>query len=121
MTFIRCPENKKQYPITRCVACPRFPCKRVGKAELSEIMASDRVVRQASFKERRVTMYIFRKKGTLIEAPASFDPDDPDLEMLEDVDEVLVISKVLVKQVRLVVKPKEAAASEPEQKRAKKR
>lgn len=53
-------------------------------------------------------MYIFRTlDGALREAPKAFNPESPDLAMLEDVSEVLVIGKELVKQVRLVPKPKD--------------
>lgn len=56
-------------------------------------------------------MFIFKKAGGELEvAPEGFDPDNPDLAMLEDVEEVLVVSKVLVKQVKLVPKAKEEIA-----------
>ena len=48
-------------------------------------------------------MYIFRMtSGELRDAPEDFSPDAPDFEQLADVEEVLVIGKVLVKQLRLV-------------------
>ena len=53
-------------------------------------------------------MYIFRMtSGELRDAPEDFSPDAPDFEQLADVEEVLVIGKVLVKQLRLVAKPRE--------------
>lgn len=50
MTFITC-EDRKQYPILRCVRCPRFPCKLLGKAELEELYGSDRVQKIVSLKK----------------------------------------------------------------------
>lgn len=115
MTFVQC-EDKKQYPILRCVRCPSFPCKRIGKAELAELYASDRVEKAVQLIPRRAKrMYVFKKEdGSLVEAPRGFNPDKPDFSMLENVCEVLVIGKVLVKQVKLVVKPKAEPAVEPE-------
>ena len=53
-------------------------------------------------------MYIFRMtSGELRDAHEDFSPDAPDFEQLADVEEVLVIGKVLVKQLRLVAKPRE--------------
>ncbi len=51
-------------------------------------------------------MYLFRKKdGSLVEAPEDFDPKEPDWNHMQEVEEVLVISKVLVPQLKLVPKP----------------
>jgi hypothetical protein len=53
-------------------------------------------------------MYIFRlDDGTFKEAPSTFSPENPDFTQLKNVSEVLCISKVLVKQMKLVVKAKE--------------
>lgn len=53
-------------------------------------------------------MYIFHcDDGTYCAAPESFSPEVPDFTLLEHVDEVLCISKVYVKQMKLVVKPKD--------------
>jgi hypothetical protein len=53
-------------------------------------------------------MYVFKfSNGDLKEAPVDFNPDNPDFEQLKDVEEVLCISKILVKQMKLVVKSKE--------------
>ncbi len=50
-------------------------------------------------------MYLFRKKdGALVEAPEDFDPKEPDWNHMQEVEEVLVISKVLVPQLKLVPK-----------------
>lgn len=56
-------------------------------------------------------MFIFKKtNGALEVAPANFSPDNYDAEMLAQVEEVLCINKVLVKQTRLVPKNPEARA-----------
>ncbi len=53
-------------------------------------------------------MYLYKKNdGSIVPAPAGFSPDAPDFDALADVEEVLFVSKVYVKQLRLVVKPKE--------------
>ncbi len=56
-------------------------------------------------------MYLFRKKdGTLSPAPEGFDSKNPDWEVLHDVEEVLVISKVLVPEIKLVPRTPGAGA-----------
>ncbi len=55
-------------------------------------------------------MYLFRKKdGVLVEAPEDFDPKEPDWNQMQEVQEVLVISKVLVPQLKLVPKTQQGA------------
>ncbi len=50
-------------------------------------------------------MYLFKKTdGTLVEAPEDFDPKEPDWNRMQEVEEVLVIGKVLVPQMKLVPK-----------------
>ena len=63
-------------------------------------------------------MYLFKyNDGTIREAYRNFDPNNPDFYQLEGVSEVLVISKILVKQVKLVARPADERtkilASEP--------
>ena len=45
--------------------------------------------------------------GELRDAPEDFSPEDPDFKQMADVEEVLGIGKVLVKQLRRVAKPRE--------------
>ncbi len=53
-------------------------------------------------------MYLYKKiDGSIVPAPAGFSPDAPDFDALAEVEEVLFVSKTYVKQLRLVVKPKE--------------
>jgi len=50
-------------------------------------------------------MYLFKKNdGSLVEAPEHFDPKEPDWNLMHEVEEVLVISKILVPQMKLVPK-----------------
>ncbi len=51
-------------------------------------------------------MYLFKKKdGSLTQAPETFDQQNPGWKELEDVEEVLFVSKVLIPQIKLVPKP----------------
>ena len=53
-------------------------------------------------------MFLFiNSNGTVTQAPADFDVKNPDWEMLKDVNEVLQISTVYTKQLKLVPKTKE--------------
>ena len=52
-------------------------------------------------------MYIFRtKNGALVEAPKEFNPDNANVDALGDVEEIYCINKILIKQLKLVVKDK---------------
>ncbi len=58
-------------------------------------------------------MYLFRKKdGSLNPAPETFDQQNPSWEDMQDVEEVLFVSKVLIPQIKLVPKPAEARKPE---------
>lgn len=98
-----------------CLKCPRYPCAVITDAHVAALQASPFVTldaAQCKLLPRKKTMYIFKMTtGELREAPATFNPEQPDFAELEEVDEVLVISKVLVKQIRLVAKPKEERAA----------
>ncbi len=51
-------------------------------------------------------MYLFKNKdGSLVQAPESFDQQNPGWDELKDVEEVLFVSKVLIPQIKLVPKP----------------
>lgn len=106
---IRCKTKGYQVPLLLCLKCRKFPCVDISDAHMETLETSEFVDREyPGWEVRRTRMYIFRKNdGSLVEAPRDFDPDKPDFTTLEDVSEVLVISKVLVKQVRLVPKSKE--------------
>lgn len=58
-------------------------------------------------------MYLFRKKdGSLIPAPEDFDQQNPGWETMQDVEEVLFVSKILIPQIKLVPKPSAPRESE---------
>ena len=102
-------------PLLNCLSCPRYPCAERTEKEEAILQASVFTTidkERSRFIVRRIHMYIFKmENGTLLPAPADFNPENPQFEQLEEVAEVLVISKVLVKQLRLVAKPREERAA----------
>lgn len=57
-------------------------------------------------------MYLFRHAdGTITPCYEGFDPDSPDFARMENVEEVLLVSKVFAKEMRLTVKSKEERAA----------
>ncbi len=65
-------------------------------------------------------MYLFKKNdGSIVEAPESFDQQNPGWEILQDVEEVLVVSKILVPQIKLVPKPSQPAPKKKDSKSTK--
>ena len=108
---IRCPLKGHQRPLLACLACRHFPCRAMTEERLALLRTSPFVqldTKTSKLLPRRHVMYIFRMtSGELRDAPEDFSPDAPDFEQLADVEEVLVIGKVLVKQLRLVAKPRE--------------
>lgn len=109
--FVTCLVRGYNLPMISCLKCKRFPCIGYPKDWHAILESSPFVTYGEDSKliPRRIrTMYIFKlHDGSLEEAPEGFDPNNPDFNDLADVDEVLVIGKELVKQVRLVPKPKE--------------
>lgn len=55
-------------------------------------------------------MILFHMSDGSYKEAKDFDIEKPDMDRLDGVEEVLVVGKVLVKQVRLVPKPKEERA-----------
>lgn len=106
---IWCRRKEYKIPILHCLKCGRFPCAGFPDGAMAALEASAFVeIRLEGFAARRVLMHVFRKTdGSLVDAPEDFDPDRPDGKLLEDVEEVLVVGKVLVKQLRLVPRPRE--------------
>ena len=106
---IRCPLKGHQRPLLACLACRHFPCRAMTEERLALLRTSPFVqldTKNSKLLPRRHVMYIFRMtSGELRDAPEDFSPDAPDFEQLADVEEVLVIGKVLVKQLRLVAAP----------------
>ncbi len=59
-------------------------------------------------------MYLFKKKdGSIVQAPETFDQQNPDWKDLKEVEEILVVSKILIPQIRLVSRSAPAARTEP--------
>ena len=108
---IRCPLKGHQRPLLACLACRHFPCRAMTEERLALLRTSPFVqldTKNSKLLPRRHVMYIFRMtSGELRDAPDDFSPDAPAFDQLADVEEVLVIGKVLVKQLRLVAKPRE--------------
>lgn len=105
-----CPRTGYRKPLLGCVRCGRYPCAGVtpDQQRLLEQSPFTAISPQSKLVARKAAMYLFRmNSGEIKEANADFDPDRPDFEQLADVEEVLYVSKILVKQLRLVVKPKE--------------
>lgn len=93
--------------------CQRFPCRGVPASVLAALRNESLFVEMVleGFTRRRTKVYVFRMEdGSLRDAPRGFSPERPDLAALEGVAEILVIGKVLEKQVRLAPKSKEAVS-----------
>lgn len=106
---IWCAIREQRRPLLGCPDCRHFPCRILTAADLAALRDSDYTREIISgLLPRREKMFIFKDvSGALRVAPAEFSPENFDEKMLEDVEEVYCISKVLVKQTRLVVKDKE--------------
>lgn len=109
---IYCPDRGYQKPLLGCLACKKFPCAAMNDERMTVLERSPFVQTEFNgFLTRRKKVLLFHMTdGSYKEAPRGFDVDKPDLGMLEDVEEVLVVGKVLVKQIRLVPRPKEERA-----------
>ncbi|RQD57690.1 MAG: hypothetical protein D5R98_08625 [Desulfonatronovibrio sp. MSAO_Bac4] len=106
----------------RCVrTCKKFPCEAFTPEQLAEYISQGHLVKSfAGFKIRREKMYLFKKNdGSIVEAPESFDQQNPGWEILQDVEEVLVVSKILVPQIKLVPKPSQPAPKKKDSKSTK--
>jgi hypothetical protein len=110
----------------RCIKkCKKFPCKEFSALDIDAIQSHERVsVFLTGLKLRRTTLhYIFKHKdGKAQEAYPGFDPKNPDWSKMEGVCEVYPVNKILVPELKLVVKPKNSetqAASKPTRKRKK--
>ena len=103
-----CVHKEYQVPLLSCPGCRRFPCRGLSE-EMAERLRTSKFTEQicTGLQGKRMVkaMYILRmESGELRLAPREFDPSKPDFSMLSDVQEVLCVNKVLVKQMRLVVK-----------------
>ncbi|WP_294448119.1 hypothetical protein [uncultured Mailhella sp.] len=110
MEFFRCPVTWRAAPRLSCLKCKTYPCRELTREDRHILEASPFVTygQGSALISRRRKMYLFRMNdGTIVDAYAEFDPNKPDFAKLADVQEVLVVGKVLEKQIRLVAKPKE--------------
>lgn len=91
-----------------CPTCEYFACKQLTEDMITELNRSpfmDRTVKRLV--PRRCKLYIIKYlDGTLKEAP-ELDPNQPDRELMKDVDTVFQIGKELVPVIVLKPKPKE--------------
>ncbi len=106
-----CIHKEYQVPLLSCLGCRRFPCRGLSE-EMAERLRTSKFTEQicTGLQHKRMVklMYILMlETGELRLAPANFDPSKPDFSMLSEVQEVLCVNKVLVKQMRLVVKSNE--------------
>ena len=103
-----------------CVACKKFPCKQlIVEGYLPALNNSEFLNHEfLGFESKRSKMYILKlKDGSLVQADSNFDIDNPPTDLLQDIVEVYVVSKVLQKQVKLTLK----SADERKQIRRRKR
>lgn len=112
-----CPHREYQIPLLCCLRCARFPCRGMNAQDMDDLKHSLFTERRfAGFTAGRTKMYIFRySDGSLKVAPDGFSPDNIENMVtktaLDEVDEIYVVSKTLVKQVKLVVKDKAEIAT----------
>ncbi len=111
-----CPKRQYWQPLLSCLRCPKFPCPAIGEDKqrllaTSPFVMIDPVGSTLIRKKRRQAMYILKyADGRLVAAGEDFDPENLDWKLMEDVVEVLYVSKIFVPQIRLVAKPLEERA-----------
>ena len=126
MTFVQC-EDRKLYPLLRCVRCPRFPCSRLGKAELEELYASDRVQKVVSLKKEEGShmhyRFTYEDGHTVDRELEEVDVRKVDPSWVKGLRYVDLIKTTYVPEVsvRLVEEKPEAAAEEAPKKRTRKK
>lgn len=108
-----CPHREYQIPLLCCLRCARFPCCGITAHDMEDLENSLFTERRFNgFTERKVKMYIIKlEDGRLIEKDEEFSPDQLSGKDLENISEVYLVSKTLVKQVKLVVKDKAEIAA----------
>ena len=100
-TFLRCPE------------CRHFPCRNLSRTDMLMLLTSPFLNRTVTDlkPQRRPKMHILKKYDGTLELIEDFDEKNPDQALLQDVQEVYPITKILVPQLKLVPKTKEERAS----------
>lgn len=113
---IWCPKRQYWHPLLSCLRCAGYPCAAMDEERRQTLAASPFVTidPDRSFlmqTRRRERMYVLKyNDGRLVEADETFDPENLEWKMMEDVAEVLFVSKIFVPQIRLVAKPAEERA-----------
>lgn len=100
-TFLRCPE------------CRHFPCRILSRMDMLMLLTSpflNRTVTDLKLR-RRPKMHILKKYDGSLELVEDFDEKNPDQALLQDVEEVYPVTKILVPQLKLVPKTKEERAN----------
>lgn len=102
---LRCNHKGCVVSFMLCPLCEKYPCNQLTSEEIEELHWSplmDRLVKK--FIPRRCKMFIVKYlDGTLKEVP-ELDPNNPDKELMKDVETVYQIGKELVPVI--VLKPK---------------
>ena len=106
-----CRRDYRKVAVLGCLKCKSFGrCEQMTDEVLCALERSEYVTISSDSRlmPRRVKMFLFiNANGTVTQAPADFDVKNPDWEMLKEVNEVLQISTVYTKQLKLVPKTKE--------------
>lgn len=91
-----------------CPLCDKFPCKQLLPEDIEELTWSplmDRLV--IKLNPRRCNLFIVKYlDGTLKEVP-ELDPNNPDKDLMKDVETVYQIGKELVPVIVLKPKPRD--------------
>lgn len=108
-----CRHREYQIPLLYCLHCVRFPCRGINAHDMENLENSLFTERGFNgFAERKVKMYIIKTEdGKLSVVDADFSLDQLSGKNLENISEVYLVSKTLVKQVKLVVKDKAEIAA----------
>lgn len=104
---IFCEKKGQNESFMICPLCEFYPCSQLTEADLYELNRSPLMDRQViKLVPRRCKLFIIKYlDGTLKEAP-ELDPNNPDRELMKDVEIVYQIGKELVPVIVLKPKPK---------------
>ena len=103
-----CQKKAQNVPFMMCPVCEFYECGQLSEEQVRELNRSPLMDRQVKkLIPRRIKLYIIKyMDGTLKEAP-DLDPNNPDRQLMQDVDTVYQINKELVPVIVLKPKPKE--------------
>lgn len=105
---ILCEKKGQNVSFMICPLCEYYPCNQLTSDDISELNSSPLMDRKViKLIPRRCKLFIIKYlDGTLKEAP-ELNPNNPDREMMKDVDTVFQIGKELIPVIVLKPKPKE--------------